>query len=704
MKNPERAIARLVVATGVASVVAQLTIIREYLAVFQGNEFVIALILFCWLAWGGMGTWGARLLGRSARACRASVLAHLSLILAVLALIQLAAIRLLRDVIFIPGASTGFYPTLFYIALSSAPYGFLVGFLLPYSLFILRRFGRPDYPGARIYILDNLGDAAGGAFFAFVLIYWMTPFQAAAVAGLPLMAAALALDAEGKRPPVARWALAAVVLIAMLCGGVMERRSLAPFSGRLIHYEESRYGRIILLRQAEQTTLLKDGLPVSGTQNPALSEEAIHYPLAQLDRQAAVLLIAAEGGMLQELAKHRPQQVDYVELDPAMTAAQFRFKLLAPIPGLRVRHRDGRAFLRDHEGRYDAIIVSLPEPDTFQVNRFFTDEFFALVSRRLAPGGVFSFSMEGFDNYLATPQARKLATLYHTAGRHFENVLLLPGLRIFFICRQQAINLDIPERLARRDIETRYIKGYFDGNLTTERIARLAGLAKAPAAANRDFQPRLMRIMFDQWFARFDTSPLAFYLVLGAGLLIYLWRMTRAEFVLFSTGFTTMGSEILVIFAFQVLFGYIYFQIGLIVTVFLAGLLPGAWLGTRMAAHARKMLILGDLLHVMLLGGLGLALAVTAEYLPAAFFLVFGFLVSLVCGFQFPAALAIEGGRAGAVARTFSADLMGAAAGTLVTSVVLRPYAGVLAAVACLIGLKLISLTVMRWSSHDHQS
>ena len=56
MKSISPAVELLVVATGVASVVAQLTIIREYLAAFQGNEFVIALILFGWLAWGG--GWG----------------------------------------------------------------------------------------------------------------------------------------------------------------------------------------------------------------------------------------------------------------------------------------------------------------------------------------------------------------------------------------------------------------------------------------------------------------------------------------------------------------------------------------------------------------------------------------------------------------------------------------------------------------------
>ena len=703
MKNPSRAVERLVVATGVASVAAQLTAIRECLAAFQGNEFVIALFFFGWLAWGGLGTLAARTMTRGARPVHFRALALLSIGLAGLAVVQLAAFRLLRDVVFVPGASVGFYPTLAYIGLTIAPYGFLVGFLLPYSLYGMRRNIQRDYPGARIYILDNLGDVAGAALFSFVLVYWATPFQAAALSGLPLVAVAAGLPSDEPRTPYGRWLASGLVLALMVAGVGLERRTLAPLSGRLVHYEESRFGRIVVVRQAEQTTLFKDGVPVFDTQNVALVEETVHYPLIQLDRPGNVLLISGEGGVLRELAKYRPGRVDYVELDPAMTRAQFRFGLLAPIPGLHVSHRDGRSFLAAVERTYDAILVCLPEPDTFQVNRFFTDEFFGLVRARLSADGVFSFSMAGYDNYLAAPQQRKLAMLYHTAARHFETVQLLPGQRIFFICRQGPVDLDLPARLKSRGIDSRYIQGYFDGDLTAERIAQLNALVKVPAAPNTDFRPRLMGIMFDQWFARFDTSPTFFFAFLAVLLSLYLLRSTRAAFVLFSTGFMTMGSEILVIFAFQVLFGYIYFQIGLIVTVFLAGLLPGAWLGARMVSRAERVLAAGDLLLIVCLAGFSLALAFGGIRLPPAFFLVFGFGVALVCGFQFPAALAIEGGHGRAVSRTFAADLLGAAAGTLTTSVVLIPRVGLFWTAAALIGLKLISLTVVGWRRNDHQ-
>lgn len=303
--------------------------------------------------------------------------------------------------------------------------------------------------------------------------------------------------------------------------------------------------------------------------------------------------------------------------------------------------------------------------------------------------------MQGFDNYLAEPQRLKLSSLYNTVRQYFENVLLLPGQKIYFICRNQPIHQDIPARLVSTGISTEYIKGYYYGNLTADRIKRLNELVDPTVAKNFDKTPHLMRLMFFQWFAKYATSPHVFVIVILVLCLIYLIRITRVEFVLFSTGCLTMGSEVLVIFAFQIFFGYIYFQIGIIITVFLAGLLPGAIFGHKLAGRGLRLLVLSDGLLMLLLGLFLVALITIGEHLPVLFFLLFGFMVSLICGFQFPVALGVRGDDNSAATRFFSADLIGAASGTLFTSVFLIPYFGILWATAGLIGLKLLSLILL---------
>jgi len=308
---------------------------------------------------------------------------------------------------------------------------------------------------------------------------------------------------------------------------------------------------------------------------------------------------------------------------------------------------------------------------------------------------VLSFSMQGFDNFLAPAQRQKLSSLYNTAKTQFKHVLLLPGQKVYFLCRNRPLDADIPTALVRKGIATTYISGFYYGNLTGKRIQRLNAGLDTSTPINVDHAPFLMRLMFAQWFAKFQTSPLAFFLVFGLLSGIYLWRISSEEFVLFSTGCMTMGGEVLVIFAFQIYFGYIYLQIGIIITVFLAGLLPGAWLGERLHRRGRQVLAITDFLLIAFMVLFVTAVTNFGDRMPSMFYLVFGFGVSVACGFQFPVALYLRGGDGIAATRTFSADLIGAACGTLLTSIVLIPYAGIVWAAAVLVGIKLVSLAVI---------
>ncbi len=694
-RRNERAITRVVIATGISSVVTQLLIIREFLAQFQGNEFIIALILFNWLVLGGIGTILARWITRELLPATASRLGWLSLILSGIPAVQILAIRFLRDVFFIHGSSVGFYSILSYSFLIIAPYCLMIGFVLPYSLFVIRA-EKPDYSGALIYIIDNLGDVAGGVLFSFVLVFLVTPLKAVFFANLPLLlTACLLLFHNVFRSKRTIFLGTGMTLIILITGIFLEPASLFPPSGKQVYYEESRYGRIEVQKDQEQFTLFVGGIPLFDTQNLSMAEETIHYPLAQLPRLRNILLISAEGGMMTELEKYRPASIDYIELDPKVAEIEFRYKMIKQIPGLKVINQDGRAYLANSDEIYDAIIVNLSEPDTYQINRFFTDRFFDLARRRLSRHGVLSFAMKGFENYLAEPQRQKLSSLYNTVKDYFKHVLLLPGQKIFFLCSSEPLDIDIPALLAQKNIPTLYIKGYYYGNLTHDRIEYLNALIDPLTPKNRDDHPQLMRLMFQQWFAKFSTSPTGFIVILTVLCVVYLIRISAEEFVLFSTGFTVMGSELLVIFAFQIFFGYIYFQIGLIVTVFLAGLLPGAWFGHRFRYRSKQTLLFADGLLIFLMGLLIVVLKQESYHLSESFFLFYGFLVSLICGFQFPVALYLRGGDAPAVTQTFSADLIGAAFGTLITSVVLIPYFGIIWAGAGLIGLKMLSLMII---------
>lgn len=675
--------------------VSQLLLLREYLSQFQGNEFTIALIFFSWLICGGMGTWLTRFINRFSSA-NLTILALLSLLLATISPLEILAIRYLRDLLFTPGVDVGFYPTLASIFFISMPCATLIGFVLPYSLDVLRK-DEPNYPGARLYMLDNIGDVSGGALFSFILVSLFTPLQAAFLANLPLLFMAFFVLPAPQRGNPVMLLMGAFTLTAMSGGLLLENHSLTPFKGKLAYYQESRFGRITVDKDSDQFTLFIDGRPLYSTQNSQQAEKNIHYPLAQLDNPTNILLIGAASGSLHELKKYHASHIDYLEIDQELTKAQFYYHFLSPIPGLRIIHQDGRAFLEQTDRRYDAIILTLPEPDTFQVNRFYTADFFALAQRHLRPSGILSFAVDGYVNYLARPQQEKISSLYKTAKLHFKEVLLLPGSTVFFLCANRPLSHDIPLLLQKKGIHTRYISSLFYGNITRLRQQYLQHRLMPEIAINTDTSPFLLQIMFHQWFARFNTSPRPFFIIISLLLIWYLARSRKEELVLFTTGFATMGSENLIILIYQILFGYIYEQIGLLVTIFLLGLLPGAKLGDylRQRGKITQSLLIIDAVIILCLGGF-LFIIVLAPLLLQPFALFsFGFTISLLCGCQFPLAFSLGGNDNNAAVRTFSADLIGAAYGTLLTSLVFIPYLGIIWATIALITVKLCSLALV---------
>jgi len=215
---------------------------------------------------------------------------------------------------------------------------------------------------------------------------------------------------------------------------------------------------------------------------------------------------------------------------------------------------------------------------------------------------------------------------------------------------------------------------------------------------NTDFDPKLIGIVLRHWFMEYGTSPNYFFLAVLGLTLTYLMFIRKEEYVLFSTGLAIMGIEMLVIFAFQVVYGYIYLKIGAIVTAFLLGLLPGAMIG-NLATHNNKTRLMVSEISVLLLLIMFYLWAVFFRTgLHPVYYLMYSFFFSLVCGFQFPVVAGMIGEAKSPAAGCLAADLVGAAVGTLATGTIIIPLFGIKAAVIFLIAIK-ISSTIMAFFS-----
>ena len=222
--------------------------------------------------------------------------------------------------------------------------------------------------------------------------------------------------------------------------------------------------------------------------------------------------------------------------------------------------------------------------------------------------------------------------------------------------------------------------------LTPDRMADLANATAQPAAVNRDFSPVLYYYHLRHWMSQFDVRfgvmEMGLFLLLG----FYLVRLRGSAFVLFASGFAASTLEVVLLLAFQVLCGSVYHQVGVIVTVFMAGLALGAWMANRpsdsgpcslsllaflIAAYAALLPLLLPLLNR--LGGSAASL-VMVKAIIALLTLVLAVLV----GMQFPLANRLEfDGTAAGAARLYTADFVGACLGALLACTLLIPLIGV---------------------------
>jgi spermidine synthase len=164
------------------------------------------------------------------------------------------------------------------------------------------------------------------------------------------------------------------------------------------------------------------------------------------------------------------------------------------------------------------------------------------------------------------------------------------------------------------------------------------------------------------------------------------WRDGAVAFSVASTGLIEMGVEFVVLLGFQVVYGYVYQYIGVLVAAFMLGLALGAWVSSRWAragrATWRRMQAVQLCIcayPLLLLGFLVLATRARLAAAPAlagvAFSLV-AFAAGFVGGLQFPLAAALHSARNASAGTLYGLDLFGACLGALAVSSVLVPTFG----------------------------
>lgn len=715
-----------VLVAGFSGITAQVLIIRELLVSFYGNELTLGLILANWVISVAAG---ALAFGKLIELIKHKI-RFLIIIQAAFSLFLLNSIyfaRSFKSLLGIPFGETLGLAHIFFVSLFLIfPIASLSGGLFSLNCGILSdQLKNKAAAVSRVYSLEAIGAIAGGIVLTCIFLPLFNTFQIILLVFTVTLFVSIFLYRyiKSRLAGLIIFSFTLITVLFYLGLGHINKASLSRQwdKGKLIDYQNSIYGNVAVTEENKQTTFFYNGYPIVVVPYPDISfiEEFANYPLLFHDDPKTILILGGgAGGLINETLKHRIFNITYLEIDPLI------IKMLGKHPSdltnselsdkrVKLLNQDSVNFIKTTSSNYDVILIGTSNPSELLTNRLLTKEFFSSAKKRLNKGGILAFWLPGSPEYLSKELKNINGTILN-GSRVFTNVRVIPGDYNIILASdtEKILNLtpeNIEKRIEGRGIKSRLlIPDYLVYKLgeSRQRWFRQA-MAGATTKINQDFKPISVFESILLWNKKFsplfgkmfkyagslNLLKLILLVIFLAGIVYILTKITRMclklsiGYSIFTTGFFGMMANLLLTFSFQVIYGYLYYVIGLLLSIFMSGIAFGSifmMLNLSRIRDGLKVYLRLELSMIIYLLLLGRAVLFINENAQTAFplFLVLFFISGALTGIQFPLACKIflngKDSAANTAGTLYFADLSGGWLAGIFGGVVFLPVLGLL--------------------------
>ncbi|MFI6289085.1 polyamine aminopropyltransferase [Streptomyces sp. NPDC051018] len=318
--------------------------------------------------------------------------------------------------------------------------GLLIGAEIPLLMTLLQRIRRQEAGSAvaDMFAFDYVGALVGGLGFPLLLLPAFGQLKGALVVGAVNAVAGVVvvlwIFRRETRRVVRLSLLAAMAAVLAVLGTVYVLADDIEVTARqqlyrdpIIHAETTPYQDIVVTRSTAFTgepdtrLFLNGDLQFSSVDEYRYHEALVHPALA--GRRSSVLVLGGGDALaVREVLRYDDvEKVTLVDLDPAMTRLARTFGPLRELnghalsdPRVTVVNADAFNWLRDAAGRYDAVLVDFPDPDTAALAKLYSVEFYHLLGRVLNPGS--RVVVQGGSPFFAPKSYWSIATTVEKAG------------------------------------------------------------------------------------------------------------------------------------------------------------------------------------------------------------------------------------------------------------------------------------------------
>ncbi len=680
---------------GLSSILMQITALRRLLSVFSGNELDIGITLSIWLIAAGAGSYA----GGRIKFNDAYPLSFLAI--SILAQPTIFFIELIRSLISAEfGEALPLTITAVSTIVSLFPICFIIGAQFPLAVSF------SEGKTAKVYGLEAAGAFTGGMLLTFIISGRVDAHVL--TAGISILNILTAFLLSRKR-----LLIAALLVPVLFHFGISSIVTTIRWGGaEVIERHESRYGEIVVLKIRDQLNVYSSGKLQFSYPDFQTEELRAHVALQMHDSPERILMIGGSPAVLRELLKYPVSEIDFVEIDPKF--AQVSLGLMSRNDPaalndkrLKIMTLDARRFIKTaRESRYDLIVLNLPEPSTANINRFYTVEFFKEAKNALRTNGVIFFTLPTSYGYVGRGMQATHGAVYNSLKSVFRNVAVSSEEYGVMIGSDAHIDTDpvmLGKRFLRRKISARYFHPYIlDDAFSPARTVTMKARLEKAGAINTDSRPAAYLFNLMTWAEMQKGKMLQLVLLHGgalglfiaiavAGAGVFFWgKKAAAYYSIYTTGCTGMAFSIILVLAFQALFGYVYETIGILTALFMAGIAAGAY-GVRIPINPIKRLRIFGAAAVILLPA-------SAVYLKSEpLFYILSFLIGAITGAEFTAANQFIKERDPVITagRLYGLELGGAFLGALLTTIFFVPVFGIQKTILIVVLFKTISLVLL---------
>jgi len=332
---------------GFSSIFTQIYFVREFLDLFHGNEIVIGIVFSSWMLLTGLGAWLGRFFNRIKG--RLGFIFFLQIIFTILPLLTILKIDLWRSFLFPSGITASFTQILYSVFLLQLPFCLVNGFLFVAYTSMLSGYSNENRSG-QAYSMESLGSVIGGMVVNLILLWHLDNFHSLLILiTLNFIAVSIYISILHRV-----WQKGLLVILMMAINLIFIKFDLLKFveqklfsEQQVVYHQSSPYGTVVVTKNDGQFNFYENGLMAFSSGNEIFNEEAVHFAMIQHPDPRHVLLVSGGiSGIAEEIMKYHPVEIDYFELNPAVTEIGLNMNKILSDPIVKIHNEDARGYLK----------------------------------------------------------------------------------------------------------------------------------------------------------------------------------------------------------------------------------------------------------------------------------------------------------------------------------------------------------------------